>query len=131
MLLHLPIVILTTFSPVAVSASLPQFDILKECRFEGGSSASFDQCLKDETAALSQLTTEWMQFAATDKKTCMAATTIDGLASYVELKTCLEMARDAASPDTNRDNHQPKSGLRPKQARQPRSGLTVGEGRRN
>ena len=75
--------------------SVPKFDVAKECQFEGGSLAIFDQCSKDETAALAQLTTEWTQFAATDKKTCMAETMIDGLASYVELKTCLEMARDA------------------------------------
>ena len=39
MLLHLPIVILATLSPVAVSDTVPQFDIARECRSEGGSKA--------------------------------------------------------------------------------------------
>ena len=37
MLLHLPIAILATVSPVAVSDTVPKFDIVRECRFEGGS----------------------------------------------------------------------------------------------
>ena len=43
MLLHLPIAILAALSPIAVSDSVPQFDIVRECRFEGGSSAIFDR----------------------------------------------------------------------------------------
>ena len=34
MLLHLPIVILATLSPIAISDTVPKFDIVKECRFE-------------------------------------------------------------------------------------------------
>ena len=55
MLLHLPIAIMATLSPVAVSDSVPQFDIVKECRVEGGSSAVFDHCSQDEATALSVL----------------------------------------------------------------------------
>jgi hypothetical protein len=95
MLLHLPIAILATLSPIAVASSVPQFDVAGECRFEGGSTAIFERCLQDEAAALAQLTTGWAQFAGTDQKTCMIATTIGGFASYVDLLTCLEMARDA------------------------------------
>ena len=39
MLLRLPIAIMATLSPVAVCDFVPQFDIVRECRFEGGSSA--------------------------------------------------------------------------------------------
>jgi hypothetical protein len=52
MLLHLPIAIMVTLSPIAVSSSVPQFDIVGECRFEGGSIATFDRCSQDEAAAL-------------------------------------------------------------------------------
>ena len=52
MLLHLPIVILTTLSPVAVADTAPTFDIVRECRFEGGSAANVDQCARDEAQAL-------------------------------------------------------------------------------
>jgi hypothetical protein len=57
MLLHLPIAILVTLSPVAVSDTVPKFDIVRECRFEGGSTADFDRCSDDESAALRQLET--------------------------------------------------------------------------
>ena len=117
MLLHLPIAILAAFSPIAVSSSVPQFDIAKECRYEGDSTAIFERCSQDETTALAQLRTEWAQFAGTDQKTCMVTTTtIGGFASYVELLTCLEMARDAASPNTNPNDPHAKSGSRPRLA---------------
>jgi hypothetical protein len=126
MLLHLPIVILATLSPIHVSDTVPTFDIVKECRYEGGSTANVDQCSQDETVALGQLKTEWVQFGGADKRFCMEMTQIGGFASYVELLTCLEMARDdVASPNTSPDDSHAKSGLRPTQAG--RRGLTIGE----
>jgi hypothetical protein len=92
MLLHLPIVVLATLSPVAVSDTVPTFDILKECRYEGGSAANVEHCLRDEAAALGQLKTEWAQSVGVEKRSCMVTTQIGGFASYVELLTCLEMA---------------------------------------
>ena len=92
MLLHLPIVVLATLSPVAVSDTVPTFDILKECRYEGGSAANVEHCLRDEAAALGQLKTEWAQSVGAEKRSCMVTTQIGGFASYVELLTCLEMA---------------------------------------
>jgi hypothetical protein len=97
MLLHLPIVVLATLSPVAVSDTVPTFDILKECRYEGGSPANVERCLRDEAAALGQLKTEWAQSIGAEKRSCMAATQIGGFASYVELLTCLEMAGGVTS----------------------------------
>ena len=55
MLLHLPIVIMATLSPVAVSDTVPKFDIVKECRFEGGSTVQFDRCSEDDLARLRAL----------------------------------------------------------------------------
>jgi hypothetical protein len=101
MLLHLPIAILATLSPIPVSGSVPQFDIVRECRFEGGSIAIFDRCSEDEAAALSELKTKWATFSSVDQKTCTAETMIGGFASYVELLTCLEMARDAKNTEDN------------------------------
>jgi hypothetical protein len=50
MFLHLPVVIMVTISPIAVSDSAPQFDLVRECNFEGGSTAMFNRCSQDETA---------------------------------------------------------------------------------
>jgi hypothetical protein len=101
MLLHLPIVILTTLSPVAISDTPPRFDIAKECRFESESSKAFDRCARDEGDALKQLETEWPQFVRADRTTCEVEATVAGFASYVELLTCLEMARDIGNDKTN------------------------------
>jgi hypothetical protein len=94
MLLHLPIVILATLSPIAVSDTVPKFDIVRECSFEEETTVNFSQCSTDEAAALAQLKTLWTQFVVADKSTCIPEATIGGFASYVELLTCLQMARD-------------------------------------
>jgi hypothetical protein len=99
MLLHLPIAILATLSPIPVSNTVPTFDMVRECRFEAGSMVDFDRCSRDEAIALRQLQQAWTKFADADKKTCLGETTIGGVASYVELLTCLEMARDLARTD--------------------------------
>jgi hypothetical protein len=94
MLLHLPIAILTTLSPTPVSDTVPKFDIVKECRFEGGSSVVFDRCSHDEAEALADLKTEWSQFSGADRNACFSEATVAGFTSYVDLLICLEMARD-------------------------------------
>jgi hypothetical protein len=127
MLLHLPIVILATLSPIHVSDTVPTFNIVKECRYESGSTANVERCSQDETVALGQLRTEWPQFSGADKRSCMEMTQIGGFASYVALLTCLEMARDVASPNNNSDHPRARSASRPTLAGRP--GLTVGEGR--
>jgi hypothetical protein len=129
MLLHLPIAIIVTLSPIAVSDSVPQFDIVRECRFEGGSSAIFDRCSQDEAAALSELKTKWAEFGSTDQKTCMAAATIDGFASYVDLLICLEMTGDVESANNKAQDSRTKSGSGSTQPG--RTGVTVGEAHRH
>ena len=102
MLLHLPIVMLATLSPITVSDSVPKLNIPRECRFEGGSTAVFDRCSKDEADAFKQLEAEWPQFAGADRNACFTEATVGGMASYVDLLICLEMARDVRNqkPDT-------------------------------
>jgi hypothetical protein len=123
MLLHLPIAIMAMLSPIAVSDSVPQFNVARECRFEGG----FDRCSQDETTALSQLRAKWAQFGSADQKICMGETTIGGFASYVELLTCLEMARDAATSNNNPGDRRTKPESGPRLAAP--AGVTVGEGK--
>src|SRR5260370_31543018 len=113
MLLHLPIAILATLSPIPVSDMVPTFDIVKECRYEGGSATNVERCSQDETAARARLTTEWPQFAGTDQKPCMVTTTTGGFAGHVQLLSCLAMTRDAVSANPNSQDPRPKSRSRP------------------
>lgn len=115
MLLHLPIAILTTLSPIAVSDTVPKFDIAKECHFEGGETAVFDRCSRDEAAALEKLRAEWPQFADTDRSACFTEATSAGFASYVDLVICLEMSRDARNAAPNSRDALAKQSTRPSQ----------------
>ena len=98
MLLYLPIVILASLPLTPVADTVPKFDIVKECQSEGGSRAMLDHCASDEAEARDQLKSLWNQSSAADKTTCLRETSMDGTRSYVELLTCLEMARDVKKP---------------------------------
>ena len=55
-----------------------------------------ERCTTDETQARDQLQTEWTQFSFGARAQCNQDTSAsDGIFSYVELQTCLEMERDA------------------------------------
>jgi hypothetical protein len=41
------------------------------------------------------LTQQWAKFAREEKLPCIRATSADGVPSYVELQTCLEIASDS------------------------------------
>jgi hypothetical protein len=74
--------------------NVPKFDIARECRSEGGSKAVQEKCAEDEAAARDQVEPLWAQSSAADRVSCVQETRGDGTPSYVELLTCLEMARD-------------------------------------
>ncbi len=95
MLLHLPIAITLALPLSPVADSVPKFDMMRQCRSEGGSQAVIDKCVEDEKDALQQTQTLWTQSGAKDRTTCTQETAFDGTGSYVELLTCLEMTRDA------------------------------------
>ena len=44
MLLHLPTAIGATLSPIHVPDTVPTFDIVRECRYEGESAADVERC---------------------------------------------------------------------------------------
>jgi hypothetical protein len=94
MLSPVQLFLLASLPFIPVADSVPKFDIARECRSEGGSQAVLDSCARDEAAARDQIEPLWNQSSAADKATCVGETSIDGTPSYVELLTCLEMARD-------------------------------------
>ena len=60
----------------------------------GEPTVTFEQCMTAEQDDRAQLKKEWPTFSAADKKHCVAEAQMGGEASYTELLTCLEMARD-------------------------------------
>ena len=95
MLIHLPIIILTSLHPIAIADAVPKFDIVRECQGEGGTKEMQQRCVDDEMQARNQVQAEWIQFSPSAKSQCNQETSTDGTPSYVEFLTCLEMERDA------------------------------------
>jgi hypothetical protein len=58
----------------------------------GGDSA---ECQRDEQDARSKLEKDWSQYSAAQQRQCDGLVTTGGAPSYVELLTCLEMAKQA------------------------------------
>jgi hypothetical protein len=75
---------------------IPKFDVSRTCRAESANAPTTQQsCVGDERSAHEQMSKQWSQFASSDKASCIqAASDISGVRSYVELLTCLELARD-------------------------------------
>jgi hypothetical protein len=77
----------------------PQLDIEPSCRAAEGAAAVIgrgpDNCRNDERNARGQLERDWPAYTAADKSHCTALVHTGGPASYVELLSCLELARDA------------------------------------
>ena len=96
MLLHFPIVVMAALSPIPVADAIPKLDVEKECRFEGGSSEVFDRCMRDEGEAQKEIEAVWQKVGGADRAACVSEATSGGYQSYIELLTCLEMARDVA-----------------------------------
>ena len=102
MLIPVPFLALQAPFAVSIADTVPAYNVEPSCR--GGrdvvadprvsQDARFAQCLRDEDAARTTLQAQWMQFPAGDRNTC-AETAKLGTPSYVQLLTCLELARDA------------------------------------
>ena len=102
MLIHLPIIILTSLHPTPIADAVPKFDIARECQFEAGSKDELDRCVTDETQAREKLQTEWAQFAPSAKIQCNQENDVDGISSYVELQVCLEMEKDVKQEEAGK-----------------------------
>jgi len=92
------------FSLLSLSAfadDVPKLDFNKSCRTDvaaypggGGNKA----CITDERQARKTLVNQWKRFSPESRTRCTRTVTdMVGTQSYVELLTCLQMARDAKS----------------------------------
>jgi hypothetical protein len=88
---------------VRVADVVPEFDIARGCRLDSaqafdpsaGMNETVKRCVADEQGTMEQLRKQWSQFRETDKTQCIGETKIGGTASYVDLLTCLQLAKDA------------------------------------
>jgi len=84
-----------------VADTVPKLNYEPSCRAaaSSGSIASRDvnACKRDEETARAKLVEIWSRFAAAQRSHCVQLTSLGGSPSYVEVLTCLEMARDAGT----------------------------------
>ena len=97
-------VVLLAASWPALSDDVPELNVDPVCRAiaqqakdpgeRGGPDLAYSACVKSEQAMRQKLSKEWGSFAPADKSHCVGSEK-GGYASYTDLITCLEMARDA------------------------------------
>ena len=85
--------------PTAVSRStaggVPNFDIRSICSRVSDGFETSAGCTADEQSARDKLDKVWTHYASAERERCAELSSEDGLASYVELLTCLEVSDDA------------------------------------
>ena len=86
---------------VALADDVPIYDVRTTCRAESQGdpgAGTAGACLADEQKARETLVAQWAQFTPESKKSCEQLEGVTaGLRSYVELLTCLQIAKDAKS----------------------------------
>jgi hypothetical protein len=81
---------------VAAAQVVPTFDVGPQCRLQAKAAPELaESCLTDEKKAREDLVRQWAQFAPDSRARCTEmSNSVPGIQSYVELLTCLQMARD-------------------------------------
>jgi len=92
-------IILTASHVVLAADGIPKFNVELTCRpaavagvLPGRSSAA---CQQDENKARAKLEQDWPQYNTAQRAQCAKFAGLDRAPSYVELLTCLEMAKQA------------------------------------
>jgi hypothetical protein len=98
----LPIVL--TASHIVLAANrVPNFDVERTCRpaatvdLPGRGTAV---CQHDENDARAKVEQVWTQYNQAQRSGCAGFVGLDRAPSYVELLTCLEIAKESAAPPT-------------------------------
>ena len=80
----------------AAADTVPTFNIHPTCDGASvGISGGPDVCMRSEQSARDELANKWAAFPAADRTRCVQLTNMTHMPSYVQVITCLEMARDA------------------------------------
>jgi len=101
------IALLTAVLLPATADDVPVLNVDQVCRGiaqyaaspgeRGGPDLSLEQCISSEQAIRQKLVKRWSTFDPVDRTECIGEATAGGEASYTDLLTCLQMARDVRS----------------------------------
>jgi hypothetical protein len=91
--------ILTASHVILAADTVPKFNVERTCRpaavaavLPGRDGAA---CQRDENDARTKLEQEWSQYSPAQRANCTSFAALDHAPSYVELLTCLEMAKQS------------------------------------
>jgi hypothetical protein len=86
---------------LAAAAEFPAISIERTCRaakpLDAQDTNPVETCLRDETAARSELQAQWARFNESQRRICAEQTHVGGYPSYVDVLTCLQMYEVGAS----------------------------------
>lgn len=91
---------------IPVSDQVPAFNVEPGCKGAAAASAqmvdaqSFSACMAEENQARQQLEPIWQSFPVAVRTRCSAEASGAGLASYVELLVCLQIAHNPGGTQT-------------------------------
>jgi len=92
-------VILTASQITLAADAIPKFNVEQICRRAGEVSVSLGRsasdCKRNEEDARSKLQEDWAQYSPAQRTGCVRFSSLGSSPSYVELLTCLEMAKQA------------------------------------
>ena len=90
--------IMTATHLMLTAQEVPKLNIYPSCQAAADAlirqGSSSHACIQDEHQALAKLTKQWASFTRAERTRCEQLTTLGGPPSYVELLTCLQMAKD-------------------------------------
>ncbi len=94
----LPVVLIATHL-VLTAQEVPNLNVEPSCRAAANAVSQQGKrdpnaCLQDEKQARAKLKKQWGSYSAAERERCVELTTTGGPPSYVELLTCLQMAKD-------------------------------------
>lgn len=88
--------------------TLPRYDVQRACRGAAEAAVSpgrtSQSCENDETSARDALDKQWSDYPDADRARCVRASSLGGPASYVDLLTCLDMAKSVRALPKDRQD---------------------------
>lgn len=87
-------------SSVVLAAEPPKWDVEKSCQSSftadagGADRQRVSSCVSDEKTAGDTISKDWASYPGADREHCQQLATLGGTPSYVEMLTCLQIARD-------------------------------------
>jgi len=96
-----------TLGAAASADTVPSFNPRPGCaaavRVGAAEQRDIESCMRSENDAREKLKTDWKTFAVPDRQRCADRTMKGGPPSYVEVLTCLEMAKAARELPKSQD----------------------------